>query len=181
MTDSTTAMPEISEQTASTVPETPDAGETPSPAPSTKRAGFLSRFGIGTRIATIVAVPLLAAAGLAGQIVVGGLAELEDDRKIVNLTQISSTIGNAVHELQIERDLTSMFVATNGEEFADRLRAQRAKTDVFLKSLNERSAGVTADETSEQFASLLSGLPKNASGITAHRKKVDLLEMKPGK
>ena len=90
MTDSDHVAPQINEDALSGPSDTLNTDKADATARTPKRAGFLSNFGIGTRIATIVALPLLAAAGLAGQIIVAGLAELKDDKKTVNLTQISS-------------------------------------------------------------------------------------------
>lgn len=180
MNDSVTANAEEIENIAPTSPEVADSQEPALRSNTPKRAGFLSNFGIGTRIATIVALPLLAAAGLAGQIIVGGLAELRNDEKIVNLTEISVDLGNAIQQLQTERDLTAMFVATEGDEFGDRMKGQRAKTDAYLKTLNKRIATIDPEKTSAQFAKMMSELPKDSSAVLSHRGKVDSLKIKVG-
>jgi methyl-accepting chemotaxis protein len=188
MTEAEILTPDATNETApAQIPE--DSSETPtenvadtaqsaaSGAP--KRAGFLSNFGIGTRIAVIVALPLAAAAGLAGQTIVDGLAKLKDDKKVVSLTQISGYIGNAIHHLQTERDLTAMFVATDGDEFGDRMKAQRTKTDTFLATMNQKISSVDATKASAQLAKMLSELPKTGDFLDAHRQKIDALKIKP--
>jgi methyl-accepting chemotaxis protein len=160
------------------VEATSDAAESPGSTPP-KRAGFLSNFGIGARIALIVALPLAAAAGLAGQTIVDGLAKLEDDKKVVSLTQISGYLANAIHHLQTERDLTAMFVATDGDEFGDRMKAQRAKTDAFLTSMDQKISTIDTTDASPQLVKMLSELPKTGGFLDAHRQKVDALKVKP--
>ena len=103
---------------------TPDIAAKAAPK---RRAGFMSNTRIGVRIAMIVALPLVVAAALGGQSIMRELASLQDDEKVVHLTEISTFVGNAIHNLQTERDLTAMFIATKGKKFADRLRAQRPK------------------------------------------------------
>lgn len=144
-------------------------------APDTpkRRAGFMSNTRIGLRIAMIVALPLAVAAALGSQTIMQEMAALKDDEKVVNLTSVSRYVGAAIHHLQSERDLTVMFVASSGKQFADRLKAQRPKTDTALARLNTEIAAVDVTKVTEKFAKLLTTLPKDPSLLETHRQAVD--------
>ncbi|MFT7570012.1 MAG: methyl-accepting chemotaxis protein [Paracoccaceae bacterium] len=153
---------------------TPDIAAKAAPK---RRAGFMSNTRIGVRIAMIVALPLVVAAALGGQSIMRELASLQDDEKVVHLTEISTFVGNAIHNLQTERDLTAMFIATKGKKFADRLRAQRPKTDKSLGRLNAEIAAVDMTKISAKFGGLLKSLPKDQSALSTHRQTVDALKI----
>ena len=80
----------------------------------TGKSGFMSNTRIGVRVAMIVALPLAVAAALGSQIIVQEIASMKADEKVVHLTEVSTFVGNAINNLQNERDLTTMFVATKG-------------------------------------------------------------------
>lgn len=164
---------------ATTNAKSPDAAVSQPDGASTtqtgrpRKAGFMSNTRIGIRIAMIVALPLAVAAALGGQSIMRDLAALKDDEKVVNLASVSSHIGNAIHQLQSERDLTVMFVATKGKEFANRLKSQRPETDKALNRLNAEIAAVDVTGVTAKFAKLLAALPKDRSAVDAHRMAVD--------
>jgi len=159
------------------VPKTAEITQDATTGVPKRKAGFMSNTRIGVRIAMIVALPLAVAAALGGQSIMRDLAALQDDEKVVNLTSVSSHIGQAIHHLQSERDLTAMFVGTKGKQFADRLKAQRSETDTALSRLNAEIAVVDIEKVTAKFAKLLTGLPKDQSALDTHRKTIDALAM----
>jgi len=62
----------------------------------------------------------------------------------------SSAIGLLIHELQRERGLSSGFLASNGEHFADLLGAQQRQTDASLDSLTSIVSEQAVDKTIRQ-------------------------------
>ncbi|UCV06752.1 EAL domain-containing protein [Dechloromonas denitrificans] len=62
----------------------------------------------------------------------------------------SSAIGLLIHELQRERGLSSGFIASNGEHFADQLGAQQKQTDASLASLTSIVREQALDKTVRQ-------------------------------
>ena len=133
------------------------------------KPGFMSNTRIGVRIAMIVALPLAVAAALGTQTIIQEFASQKADEKVVNLTEVSTFVSNAVDNLQSERDLTAMFVATKGENFADRLKAQRLETDKSLAELKDMIAATEPAKVTEKFATLLKALPEKLSALAAHR------------
>jgi diguanylate cyclase (GGDEF)-like protein/PAS domain S-box-containing protein len=62
----------------------------------------------------------------------------------------SSAIGLLIHELQRERGLSSGFIASNGEHFADLLGAQQRQTDAAFDSLTSDIREQYPDKTIRQ-------------------------------
>lgn len=139
----------------------------------TGKSGFMSNTRIGVRIAMIVALPLAVAAALGSQIIVQEIASMKADEKVVHLTEASTFVGNAINNLQNERDLTTMFVATKGKKYAGRLMAQRASTDKSLTLLNNKIKTTDQTKITEKFAKLLNALPKSQTALATHRQAVD--------
>jgi len=139
----------------------------------TGKSGFMSNTRIGVRIAMIVALPLAVAAALGSQIIVQEIASMKADEKVVHLTEVSTFVGNAINNLQNERDLTTMFVATKGKKYAGRLMAQRASTDKSLTLLNNKIKTTDQTKITEKFAKLLNALPKSQTALATHRQAVD--------
>ncbi|WP_428825326.1 EAL domain-containing protein [Azonexus sp. IMCC34842] len=62
----------------------------------------------------------------------------------------SSAISLLIHEMQRERGLSSGFIASNGEHFADQLGAQQKQTDASLDSLTSIVREQALDKTIRQ-------------------------------
>jgi len=71
------------------------------------------------------------------------LAILEKEKKVQKLErtqralQYSQEIGKLIHELQIERGLSSAYIGTDGTKFYDNLIEQRKRVDNELKNLHQ--------------------------------------------
>jgi len=84
---------------------------------------------IRTKILWILAVPFAGFLGLAGLKLVTDLVTWQTDLAAVELTVTESRVSELVHQLQLERGLSSGFLSSRGSQFAAELGAQRPKTD----------------------------------------------------
>ena len=106
---------------------------------------FLRNATISQRIAIAVIVPLLAAIGFGGDIVIESWFEAGSARQMATVAVSGPQFGAVVHELQAERGLTNTVLGNPGNQGAAEARAaQLPKVDVALSALREAVAQISA-------------------------------------
>ncbi|WP_181313848.1 methyl-accepting chemotaxis protein [Phreatobacter cathodiphilus] len=106
---------------------------------------FVRNATISQRIAVAVIVPLLAAIGFGGDIVIESWFEAGSARQMATVAASGPQFGAVVHELQAERGLTNTVLNNPGNQSAAEARAaQLPKVDVALSALREAVAQVSA-------------------------------------
>ncbi len=84
---------------------------------------------------------------------------------LADLIQLSVVYSELVHELQKERGMTAGYLASNGEEFNEKLRKQRINTDTKREAKNkfmqkhrfsQQPIVILSDDIEKTFASLSS-------------------------
>ena len=142
------------------------------------RAGIFSNIRVGARIAMIVALPVVGMGWLGAQSIVRDFEELAEAEKIEALTTAGRYLSNAIHEQQIERGLTALYVASKGKKHGDRLQAQRLKTDEAVQAMKTGLVKIDASTVGEAVAQALNDAAEKDKGLVDHRKKVDTLTLK---
>jgi methyl-accepting chemotaxis protein len=123
---------------------------------------FFRNATISQRIAVAVIVPLLAAIGFGGDIVIESWFEAGSARQMATVAASGPQFGAVVHELQAERGLTNTVLSNPGNQSAAEARAaQLPKADVALAALREAVAQVSA------------GAPQDAAATRAAMARAD--------
>jgi methyl-accepting chemotaxis protein len=97
---------------------------------------------IGTKILWILAVPFLGFLGYAGWKVSEDQRSLVTGHEAVQAAETESLVSALVHQLQLERGLTSGFLTSKGAQFAAELKTQRPKTNQAMDVLKSNRGEV---------------------------------------
>ncbi|MGE5547515.1 MAG: methyl-accepting chemotaxis protein [Solirubrobacterales bacterium] len=132
---------------------------------------FLEDMPIGRRIALAFVLPVLGLIAFSGYVIVERWLVVSDTRNLITLAGLASEVGSVVHELQKERGASSLYLASKGSQFGDRLADQRKLTDKaaarLADAMEEAHVGVGA------LQGALAEARKSVEGRSATRKRVD--------
>jgi methyl-accepting chemotaxis protein len=84
---------------------------------------------IKQRLFLLVAVPLAALAIASVSLASSAWSDYQSARRTASVLDVALAAGTLVHTLQVERGMTSGFLQSKGQKFADKLPDARAKTD----------------------------------------------------
>ncbi len=137
------------------------------PLPASSPLQRIKRHTLWLLLAFFVAVSYFATHNLAEKI-----EERDNVRMIRAWTETSIAFNRVVHELQMERGLSSGFIASNGDQFGHALVAQRALTDQAIARLtestrNQPTAFALLADLSRNSLAELSSLPDMRSRVGA--------------
>jgi len=124
------------------------------------------------RLLLLAAIPLLGFMLLAGSDIMQKRRLIAQADGIIQLSTFSRNIGEAVHHLQRERGLSSIFVGSGGKEGADALNGQRRLTDEALKQLASNLDGFDASAFSADFHKQIDHAMVEVAKLNIHRDMV---------
>lgn len=81
------------------------------------------------KVFILIALPLIGFLWLSILTIKQSYYVSNEDDKLIQLTQLSITYSELVHELQKERGTTAGFIGSKGEKFSEELQRQRSDTD----------------------------------------------------
>src|SRR5581483_8430849 len=131
---------------------------------------------ISQRLALAVAVPLLVFVGLAGYELSLKWNTRAEMAELGRLAQAAEAAGRLIHELQRERGVSAIFVASAGKEFRAELAAQRKQTEEARGVAERFLDGLRAQVTGELNESITLALSALAT-LEARRSAIDRLEL----
>lgn len=105
------------------------------------------------------------------------VAEMDN---VAELASLSVDIGNAAHELQKERGMSSGFLASKGEKFGAELVAQRAASDRSVNQLRKHLQDFPAGRFSPELKANVEKAARSLDEIGGKRRDVDVKALKPG-
>ncbi|MEX2453244.1 MAG: nitrate- and nitrite sensing domain-containing protein [Rhodospirillaceae bacterium] len=144
-----------------------------------RRAGFLSNTRLGVRISIVALLPLVAASGFGIQNILREAAVEVHADETVSLASFSATVSSAIHELQIERELSTLFIRSGGKDHSIELTDQRRRTDAVLAELAGESAAIDVARYGDEFAERVAAL-SGANGATRElRRGIDAHKVTP--
>jgi methyl-accepting chemotaxis protein len=130
------------------------------------------------RLLAALAIPVLATVSFAGLEVRDAASDYRQASKMVAISDELGTIGDLVHDLQVERGLTAGFLGSKGAKGKEALQAARDKTagnaqavTTLLKSMAADGRDASAAKAAETSASL--------EALVQNRALVDKLQL-PG-
>lgn len=138
----------------------------------------LSDVAITKRILFSVCIPLLLAAGLSYDRIGNGLSAYRDTEHLVDVTEHISNVGEAVHQLQIERGESAAILGGKAADAGEHLRKVRLDADQWVSVVAQANlagpnvqreelqaltdvrrkidqAGITSDESSTFYTRLI--------------------------
>ncbi|MGC2854496.1 methyl-accepting chemotaxis protein [Novispirillum sp. DQ9] len=100
--------------------------------------------------------------------------------KADRLEQVSGVavgVGNLIHELQVERGMSGVYVGSGGTRFRGEIAGQRSQTDEQLARLRATVAGTPADAFGPALAKALKDALRELEGLAALRGRMDSLAL----
>ena len=79
----------------------------------------LSNLSIGMRIALLVAVPTIGLIMMGLQLSLTSLGHFSEGKHVLDIAHSVPVMSSVVHEMQIERGMTSGFMSSGGTQFAN--------------------------------------------------------------
>ncbi|MBO6853158.1 MAG: nitrate- and nitrite sensing domain-containing protein [Marivivens sp.] len=142
-----------------------------------EKTSILSRLTLVQSMVAVLLLPIIVAAGLGAVIVLDRLGTVTEINRNAALVELGKTMSESVHEQQKERGATAVFINTNGQSFANELRAQRATTDPLA---SKALAEVRAFDTSEygmELKQMLANIERELSRMSEVRRRIDGLSI----
>lgn len=91
--------------------------------------GFLNNLQIKTKLLILLLFPSISITYLSLNIVYGKYYQSQNAYEVKQITTLGTKISNLVHELQKERGFSSGYIASNGNNFKNKLKKQKEITD----------------------------------------------------
>lgn len=137
----------------------------------------LSNISIKAKLLTIVLIPILAMAVLAGMKVSFLHNYTIEQNDLVELMEVSVAASNLVHEMQKERGASAGFTNSKGAKFADTLKKQRLNTNEKKAVLMDVLSHVDTERFGEEYNQNLDKALGELEKIEAMRKQVSNLAL----
>ena len=122
---------------------------------------------LSSQITSIIAIPVLGVAILSAISIPTALSNLSAVRHVEQSLDDTVTIGELVHQLQVERGLSAGFLASKGASFASELDQQRRKVDQVRSKLSD-----TLDRAAPELHSAVATLLQDAHELDGLRSRV---------
>ena len=95
------------------------------------------------------------------------------------LMNLASSIGNLVHQLQIERGMSAGFLQSKGAKFSQELPGARAESDKKLATLQESYRKVSADSAFTPVRAAVDGALSAVDGLKGTREAISQFKLAP--
>ncbi|WP_163574342.1 methyl-accepting chemotaxis protein [Halomonas faecis] len=139
---------------------------------------FLHRIPMSRKFLLALALPILVIAWLATSGILERQQLAADMAEVEQMTRFSNRAGDLVHELQVERGLSSGYLSSKGEAFGERLAEQRRQADGRLKAF--RTAWTAVDTDGDpRLAELGQTIGAALDELPSMREAIDAQEIKP--
>ena len=97
-----------------------------------------------------------------------------------SLVSLVVELGETAHELQNERGMSSGFLNSNGNKFAENLTAQRKQSDSAILRLNESIRRIDASIVGPRYIKLLEAANEPLADLVKKREQITRLSLEPG-
>ncbi len=101
------------------------------------------------RLTLLTAVPVIALILSSGMMIRDSYVRYQSAAQARSIMEVAVAAGDLIHPMQIERGMTSGFIQSNGQKFADALPGVRAKTDEKLASYKQSLDGANTGSMPE--------------------------------
>jgi methyl-accepting chemotaxis protein len=150
---------------------------TPLPAASAVPPNRAIGVRLRTRLILPLALPILGALILSGWLLLERLQTATEMQQVVTIASLVSRTTALVHELQRERGLSNVVLATKSGETRDALHAQQAHTDAALAALIDGLRGFDVGGFGPALAGRIATVRDAVGQLGATRGGIDRLDM----
>ena len=140
---------------------------------------MLGKLSLKSRLLLIAAVPLAIMLALGASSAWQKYSNYQARIQAGKLVGLVIELGETVHELQIERGMSSGFLNTKGSKFADNLTAQRKLSDVAIVRLTESIRRIDPSTVGPRDIKLLEAASEPLSELTKKREQITRLALEP--
>ncbi|WP_085900561.1 methyl-accepting chemotaxis protein [Kiloniella majae] len=133
---------------------------------------YISDQKIRTRILFCLLLPILALLTLSSYNLVKEQKALGTSQKLEDLAILAPSLGNFVHELQTERDLSASFLSNSGKTFSSALKKQIKKTDTVLSAYTKNLAAFDVNAYETSFMKKIDRVQESLNELKNNRQSV---------
>ncbi|TWB22690.1 methyl-accepting chemotaxis protein [Nitrospirillum amazonense] len=137
----------------------------------------MTRFRIVHRVVLALLVPSLGLLLAAALILAEKQATVSQMRTLSRLTQLATTVGDLVHEMQRERGASAVFLGSKGAQLQRELPEQRARTDQRRQALELALKNDATAPTGGALAQILADATRRLAQLDEMRRKIDGLQI----
>ena len=101
---------------------------------------------IRNKVLLIVALPLAGFLYFSGNAVIEKVKLANEMKKVEHLANLSIAVNGPIHELQIERGASSVYLGSQGKKMAEELSLRKSSTDRKVDKLKSFLEGFDAGE-----------------------------------
>ena len=143
-------------------------------------SNFLKNMKISRAIPMVALVPSLVALLFSGLMVFQEMHKVSDLSKLQSLTGLAVKMSDLVHEQQVERGATAVFVGSNGARFKSEMTSQRQDTNKKRDELQAYLKEFKTGEFDQIFNKKLDAVLSDLAKMGDIREKVDALSISKG-
>ena len=134
---------------------------------------FIKNMKIRTAVIAVAILPLLSSFVYSTYSVYSDMQTVAELESLGQLTKLTIKMNELVHELQLERGVTSIYLVSKGKRFSKELLFERKATNTKLAEFTEliKSSDITSH--GEQFSDGIEGLLKALSRLNSIRNQID--------
>ncbi len=133
---------------------------------------LLTHMSIKVKLGALVVVPTLVVLVLMASQVVDLQSSADAAGRLSTAMTVNRDATALVHQLQLERGLSSGFLSSGGVNFADDVPRQRAATDAALATFVDTVAATDIEAFGPEYVDLLSTAQDDLAGLADMRTKV---------
>ncbi len=138
---------------------------------------FIDRIKFRNKLIVLLLFPLAGLLFFSQAWIVEQFGRAHDLKKLSELSDLSISIADLIHETQKERGMTSGFLGTSGDDFADSLEIQKKNTDSSLVVLRNKAGSLDIVSDVEEIEKHLSTFDSKIKQLASLRSRVLLRQI----
>ncbi len=133
------------------------------------------RLRIVHRIAIALLIPSIALALAAAIIINGKRQTVSEMERLSTLTDLATTIGAMVHDIQRERGASAVFVGSKGQQLATEMAEQRKLTDAQMARFADMLVRFDVSLAGGDLAAIIEDANKRLANLASMRQQISAL------
>ncbi len=133
---------------------------------------FIDKMKFRNKLIVLLIFPLAGLLFFSQAWIVEQFNRVDDLKNLSELSELSISSGDLIHETQKERGLTSGFLGASGEAFADRLSLQKKNTDNSIELLKGKISSLKLQKHSEKVSRDLKAFQSKLKDLSSVRARV---------
>lgn len=138
---------------------------------------FLSNVKMKQKLVLLLIIPIAGLIYFSAGGTLGKLRVLKEANTTKSISQTAITISSLVHELQLERGMSSLYLGSKGAKFSKELQAQTLETDKRIAGLRKFSESKGPDSYGGEFRASLTSALKDIDMLREKRNAVSSFNM----